>query len=57
MYSLLLFFLQNLDLIKEREVEAGTLGTVIRKFTYKGEVEIDTADDVKVEVSCHIVLL
>lgn len=37
-------------MIKEREEEAGSLGKVIRKFTYKGEVEIDSADDVKIEV-------
>ncbi len=37
-------------MIKEREEEAGAMGKVIRKFTYKGEVEIDTADDVKIEV-------
>ena len=34
-----------------REEEAGTVGKVIRKFTYKGEVEIDMADDSKIEVS------
>lgn len=44
-------------MIKEREEEAGTLGKVIRKFTYKGEIEIDTADDIKVEVNqSHAVL-
>ena len=35
-----------------REEEMGTAGKIIRKFTYKGEVEIDTADDSKIEVSC-----
>ena len=39
-------------MIKVREEEMGTAGKVIRKFTYKGEVEIDTADDSKIEVSC-----
>lgn len=38
-------------MIKVREEEAGTLGKVIRKFTYKGEVEIDVADDSKIDVS------
>ena len=45
---------QNLEMIKEREEEAGAMGKVIRKFTYKGEVEIDTADD---EVNENITFL
>lgn len=38
-------------MIKVREEEMGTAGKVIRKFTYKGEVEIDASDDSKIEVS------
>ena len=38
-------------MIKVREEEAGSAGKIIRKFTYKGEVEIDAADDTKIEVS------
>ena len=41
---------QNLEMIKVREEEAGTVAKVMRKFTYKGEVEIDIADDSKIEV-------
>ena len=37
-------------MIKVREEEAGTVTKVMRKFTYKGEVEIDVADDSKIEV-------
>ena len=49
------YHFQNLDMIKVREEEAGTAGKVIRKFTYKGEVEIDVADDSKIEViSCAL---
>ena len=36
-----------------REEEAGSLGKTIRKFTYKGEVEIDAADDNAIEVILH----
>ena len=41
---------QNLEMIKVREEEAGTVAQVMRQFTYKGEVEIDVADDSKIEV-------
>lgn len=41
---------QNLEMIKVREEEAGSMGKVIRKFTYKGEVEIDAVDDNRIEV-------
>ena len=47
---MLCWSVKNLEMIKEREEEAGAMGKVIRKFTYKGEVEIDSADDVKIEV-------
>lgn len=35
---------QDLEMIKQREEEAGALGEVIRKVTHKGEIEIDSSE-------------
>ncbi len=39
-----MFMLQDLEMIKQREEEAGALGEVIRKVTHKGEIEIDSSE-------------
>ena len=57
-------FTQDLDMIKVREEEENVLSHVIRKKTYKGDVEIETPDkDDIIEVSheniysCHLLLI